>query len=263
MRILLAGSSAGLTEFEDADAPYVMGSYYYMKPSPTSGSGEDWKLDYRQSPHCKGIMVDSGAFTYIKDKPSEDATNVDWYDYATSYAEWVRDNDIQRWIELDLDGPMGLTFTRELRNHMEDIVGRQCIPVWHRSRGIQAFRDIADTYDLIAMGGFPWNEIGPDEYHHLPSFINEAHKRGAAIHGLGFQPHARLLKKYHFDSTDSTNWIFDSFKTWRRFNGTELEQIRHQKKVTSEMYHHNLREWAKFARYMDGRNQPQDPEIQW
>lgn len=263
---MLAGAGSHFHESaKAAKTPYVMASYYSMTDALTEGSGEDWKIPYRDHEWCKGIMVDSGAFTYIKDGASQDASNVDWMEYATKYAKWVRDNDIERWIELDLDGPMSLSFTRELRNHMEDIVGRQCIPVWHRSRGIQAFKDIADSYDLIAMGGFPWNEIGPDEYHHLPAFINEAHERGAAIHGLGFQPRTPLLKKYAFDSTDSTNWIFDSFGSWRQFDGTELKSIKHDKKVTSEMYEHNIHEWTKFARYMDGRNEPQPPDydVNW
>lgn len=264
MKILLAGDHSAFKQVahERPGIPYVMGSFYYMSTSPTDGSGEDWKAEYTSHPHCRGAMFDSGAFTYIKQGGQDSAENVDWYAYATEYAEWVRDNNIQRWIELDLDNVMGLQYTRELRAHMEDIVGRDCIPVWHRTRGASVFRDLAREYDFMCMGGFPWDEIGPSEYHMLPKFIDEAHERGCRIHGLGFQPGAEKLKRYQFDSTDSTNWIFDGFGSWRRFDGTGLERIDHEKSVSSDMYAHNLREWAKFARYMDGQNEP-DIGVDW
>lgn len=256
MKILLAGCGAGMEEAANGyGIPYVMGSFYYMSDAPTSGSGEDWKVEYRHDPRCRGAVFDSGAFTYIKQGGQGGADEVDWYDYAEKYAKWVRDNEIQRWVELDLDNVKGLEFTREIREYMEDIVGWDCIPVWHRSRGIQNFRKIAREYDLIAMGGFPWDEIAPSEYHLLPKFINEAHKRNAHIHGLGFQPGAEKLRRYPFDSTDSTNWIFDSFGSWRKFDGRKLKRINHEKSVSKEMYVHNVREWAKFAEHMDGRRE--------
>ena len=257
MKIHLAGPDKRLKEVAyDTGVPWVMTSWYYHRDSPTNGSGEEWVLDYRAHPNCKGLIVDSGAFSYINAGSTKDADEVDWHAYAESYAEWVRDNEIERWIELDLDGPKSYDFALELRELMEDIVGRPCIPVWHRSRGADAFRAMCDEYDRVAMGGFPWNEIGPAEYHVLPSFINEAHKRGARIHGLGFQPRADLLNKYPFDSTDSANWVYACYGVHWDFDGTKLVYKNTDRLTKPELAIRNLREWVKFARYMDGRNEP-------
>ena len=263
MKILLAGGHVSLSDVAyDTGVPYIMGSYYYMEPSPTDGSGEYWKVSYRDHDNCKGIMVDSGAFTFIRDGSPYSADDIDWHAYAESYAEFVAKHDIKRWIELDLDGPKSYDFALELRELMTDIVGRPPIPVWHRSRGVRNFKQMCDDHDFVAMGGFPWDEIRPDEYHYLHKFINEAHKRGARIHGLGFQGDVETLERYPFDSTDSTNWIWDSFGSMRRFDGRRLTREYHDGSSKPALYDHNIREWAKFARYMDGRNEPAI-DVEW
>jgi len=256
MKVHLAGSRTGMEEVARSyGIPWLMGSFYYTKTAPTSGSGEGWKADYKDHSNCKGLIFDSGAFTYIKDGASESAQDVDWYEYAEAYGEFIRDHDIKRYIELDLDGPLSYDFALEIRELLTDIVGYPPIPVWHRTRGLRAFKESCKKYDRVALGGFPWDEIPPEEYHHLPAFINTAHKNNARIHALGWQPNATQMEQYSFDSTDSTNWIFDSFGSWMRFNGSELERIDHSKQPTKEMYNHNLKEWVKLARHMDGRNE--------
>lgn len=263
MRLHLAGERAGMEEVARTyGIPYVMGSYYYVKDAPTSGSGEGWKADYQENPNCKSIIFDSGAFTYIKAGANQDATDVDWYEYAEAYGNWIRDNNIRRYMELDLDGPLGYDFALELREMLADIVGWDPIPVWHRTRGLNAFEESCKTHDRVALGGFPWDEIPPEEYKFLPRFINTAHKHNARIHGLGWQPNVDQMEKYPFDSTDSTSWIFDSFGSWCRFDGRRMDRIDHDKHPTQEMYMHNLKEWVKLARYMDGKNEG-DIDQEW
>lgn len=263
MKVHLAGDGGRYEEVaREIGVPWVMTSYYYHEDAPTDGSGGKWKLDYRHHEHCRGMMMDSGAFSYISSADKiESGANVDWWDYATQYAEYVRDNNVTRYVELDLDSVMGLEFTRELRDHIEDIVGWDCIPVWHRNRGKRAYKRLANDYDRIAMGGFPWNEIGPSEYHHLPWFINEAHKRNARVHALGFQAGSagtEILEKYPFDSTDSANWMWQAiYGGAYKFDGTQIRQIDHNKKGGDAFHKHNLSEWSKFARHMDGRNEPE------
>lgn len=265
MKLHLAGSSHDMRDVAvESGVPWVMASYFYTKDAPTSGSGQGWVAEeYQDHPNCKGVVYDSGAFTYIKGESTAhsgdnySAEDVDWYEYAEAYGNYIAKHNVERYMELDLDGPMGYDFAQEMYELLLDIVGYPPIPVWHRTRGLKVFREDCKKHDRVAMGGFPWNEIHPTEYKYLPKFIKTAHQHNARIHALGWQPKVEQMERYPFDSTDSTNWIFDSFKNWRRFDGRKLEYIRHEKKVTKEMYKHNLREWVKLSRHMDGRNEVQ------
>ena len=266
MKIHLAGDDAVMRDVAyDTGIPWVMTSYYYHKTAPTSGSGGDWKLDYRDEPECLGLMADSGAFTFIGNKSNQSADDIDWHEYAESYANWVRDNEIERWIELDLDTPLSVEFSQELRDMMEDIVGWDSMPVWHPPRGKSGFRKMAREYNRVCVGGFPWREIPERLWPKLlPWFIKTAHKHNARIHALGFQPRVEVLNRYPFDSTDSANWMWNTtFGTMYEFTGDSIRCIEHDKEVTKDMYYQSLRAWARFAHYMDGRNEVSLPMGEW
>lgn len=245
--------------------PWVMTSFYYHSAAPTDGSGEGWTMDYMDHPNCKGLIMDSGAFSFISSSDKmEKAEDHDWYEYARVYGEYVAEHDVERYIGLDLDSVIGYDEVLELRDYLEDVAGRPCIPVWHRNRGKEAWLEMCEKYDRVAMGGFPWDEIPPKKYHVLPWFIDTAHERDARVHALGFQPTTDQIEKYPFDSTDSANWMWNGlYGTLYKWNGRRMEEYPHEKKVTKEFYKHNLREWAKYSNYMDGKNEVSLPSGEW
>lgn len=128
--------------------------------------------------NAKRFILDSGAFTFMASHPK----NLDWDDYLRRYGEYVRDNGIERFMELDIDSIVGYPRVLELRSELERIVERPCIPVWHKSRGIEEFRRMCEDYDYVAIGGIVNGELARKEYRFLPALIREAHDRGARIH---------------------------------------------------------------------------------
>lgn len=195
MNMYLAESGGCLKAYlSEADLykdAYILQSYYYA-----SEFTEKVIL-----PNCKDFLLDSGAFTFLQGKGK-----VNWNDYVEKYATFVKNNHIQKYFELDIDSIVGLDTVLEIRKKLEDLTGTKPIPVWHKSRGIEQFKRDADEYSYVAIGGIVSREFSPKEYPLFSSLISISHKSGAKIHGLGFT-NLEGIKKYHFDSVDSTAWV--------------------------------------------------------
>ena len=113
---------------------------------------------------------------------------------------------------------------------------------------------MCDEYDYVAIGGIVSQEIKRDEYKYFPWFINEAHKRGAKIHGLGFT-NLKGLALYHFDSVDSSSWTTGNrFGAIYKFNGREMTITRkppNTRVKARETAINNFNEWVKFCQYAE------------
>lgn len=112
---------------------------------------------------------------------------------------------------------------------------------------------MCEEYDYVAIGGIVSKEIDKDDYKYFPWFINEAHKRGAKIHGLGFT-NLEGLTKYHFDSVDSTSWTAGNrFGYIYTFNGKTMVKVKCPQgtrlKDSREAAVRNFNEWVKFQKY--------------
>lgn len=201
-------------------------------------------------PYFRNFLLDSGAFTFF----SSGAKNIDWNDYLERYVAYINDNDIKHFFELDIDKLVGYDKVLEFRKKLEKLTGKQCIPVWHKSRGKEKFIEMCHEYKYVAIGGIVSNEIKRDEYKYFPYFINAAHKYGAKIHGLGFT-NLEGLKKYHFDSVDSTAWTSGSrFGFVYHFNGKTMQKKdvpKGYRLKTIEVARQNFNEWVKFCDYAE------------
>ena len=107
----------------------------------------------------------------------------------------------------------------------------------------------------VSLGGIVTREFKASEYKYFPWFINTAHSKGAKIHGLGFT-NLKGLKKYHFDSVDSTSWTSGNrFGSVYHFNGRTM--IKTDRKPNERMANprelaiHNFNEWVKFQKYAE------------
>ena len=220
--------------------PYILASYYYM----------DKKIQ-QLIPRCGDFLLDSGAFTFMMN--SKNAVN--WDEYLERYADFINSNRIDKFFELDIDALVGYDEVVRLRNKLENLTGKQCIPVWHKSRGMDNFRSTCDAYPYIALGGIVAGEFKSTEYKHFPLLINEAHKRGAKIHGLGFTSLA-WLPKCHFDSVDSTAWTTGNrFGFIYRFDGKTMQKTDapkgHRLADSRKVALINFIEWLKFQKYAE------------
>lgn len=202
-------------------------------------------------PNSKRFMLDSGAFTFFSA-----GGVVDWRDYIKRYAAFINRNNVKRFFELDIDRLIGYEKVLYYRSMIEHLTGRQCIPVWHKSRGQDEYIRMCEQYNYVAVGGIASGEITQKEYKYFPHLIETAHGHGAKIHGLGFT-RIKGLQRYHFDSVDSTSWLSGQrYGVVYRFDGKTMschtkrrkgQRVADRKIVTM----HNFGEWAKFAEYAE------------
>lgn len=201
-------------------------------------------------PRVKNFLLDSGAFTFFSNGKA-----VDWEDYIKRYAAFIIRNKVDHFFELDIDPLVGYQKVLYYRAMLEDLVGKPCIPVWHKSRGLREYEKICEDYSYIAIGGIVTKEITRKDYKHLPRLLNDAHKAGARVHGLGFTS-LSYLPEYHFDSVDSTSWTAGNrFGHIYKFDGKTMRQIKRAEgqriAVAKHALINNYVEWIKFSQYAD------------
>lgn len=204
----------------------------------------------RLLPFFGDFLLDSGAFTFMQGNHNG---SIDWDEYIERYADFIKRNNVQKYFELDIDSVVGYERVLQYRRKLENLTQRPCIPVWHKSRGINEFRRMCDEYNYVAIGGIVSKEIKPDQYKHFPALISEAHSRGAKIHGLGFTA-LDWLPKCHFDSVDSTAWTTGNRfgfvyqftgKTMRKIDVPKGKRFTDSRRVALI----NYTEWLKFQKY--------------
>lgn len=204
-------------------------------------------------PKYKNFILDSGAFTYLNGAK----TDIDWDNYVEKYASFIKKYNIDKFIEMDIDPIVGIKEVERLREKLEKLIGRQSIPVWHKSRGKDYWIRMCKEYDYIAIGGIVTKEIKSTEYKYFHYLIKIAHENNCKVHGLGFT-NMKGMKEYRFDSVDSTSWLSGTkFGHVYKFNGETM--LKFDKKIgqrvkTNQTVENNFMEWVKFADYMESYN---------
>lgn len=220
--------------------PYILESFYY--------ADQDTE---KLMPYFGDFLLDSGAFTFMQGKGG----SPNWDEYIERYANFIKENKVQKYFELDIDSVVGYERVKKYRRQLETLVGWQCIPVWHKSRGVKEFQKMCDEYGYAAIGGIVSGEIKKEQYGIFPAMISEAHKRGCKLHGLGFT-NLEWLPRCHFDSVDSTAWTtgnrfgfvykFDG-KTMKKIDCPKGKRLSDSRKVALI----NYIEWIKFQKYAE------------
>lgn len=245
MKLCIAGSSAITAPNRDMfnEDSILLESFYYI---------DQWQIPIIQK--CKFFLLDSGAFTFMNGSKGK----VNWKEYIDKYIKFINDYDIKYFFELDVDSVLGYKNVKKIRHYIEEKTGKKCIPVWHKSRGKEEWLKLCDEYDYVAIGGIVTREIKPSEHKYFTWFINEAHKRGCKVHGLGFT-NLEGMKLYKFDSVDSTSWKSGNrFGTLYVYQQGTLKRITKppgMRMITGEKYSHVerfvLQEWLKFQKYAE------------
>lgn len=240
MKIFLAGSGWEKLWVEDSFFKFNrLESFYYI----TSERHLIQNYDV--------FLLDSGAFTFMS---SLKGGTVNWDDYIKRYADFINEYNVKYFFELDIDVIVGIKEVERLRNKLESLTNKKCIPVWHKSRGKQYWLDMVKSYDYIAIGGIVTREIKPKEYPYFTWLLNEAKKENCKVHGLGFT-NLTGLHKYPFYSVDSTSWLRGNrFGSVSYFNGETIitkDKKQGQRVKTNEVAKHNFYEWIKFAEYAE------------
>lgn len=163
-------------------------------------------------------------------------------------------NDIQYFFELDIDCLVGYDKVKEYRKRIECQTQKQAIPVWHKSRGIEEFKNLCAEYSYIAIGGFAIKDIKPAEYKYIHSLLSYARAHNTKVHGLGFTP--ADVEKYDFYSVDSSSWTIGSrYARIYLFKDGRMTQVGRPANTRLKDYKvldaHNLKQWIRFQRYLD------------
>lgn len=171
-------------------------SYYYARKVP------DLAVLIRDN--SENIMIDSGAHSFQK------GTKVDWVKYTYEYAEFIQKFDrpnVIGYFEMDVDNIIGYEKVLQLRAILENVSGK-IIPVWHKNRGIEDFKQMCEKYSgkVVAITGWRNEDIKDDQY---KMFVKYAHDHNCRIHCLGMTRRP-VLEKVPFDYTDSSSWVQDT-----------------------------------------------------
>lgn len=243
MKIQLAGSEHRTEMLAEQKkkklSPYILDSFFNV--TPTTEKYVKYYGDY---------MLDSGAFTMLQGN----AGKVDLKTYVDQYADYINRHQVKKYFELDIDPIVGYDEVVRIRNYLFEKTGVQPIPVWHKSRGIENFKQMCRDYDYVAIGGYVSREFQRNEIQYFPRLIRYAHQHGAKIHGLGFTA-LTWLSKCHFDSVDSTAWVSGNrFGHVYRFNGrtmTKIDRPPGKRVKNKECAINNFMEWVKFSKYAE------------
>lgn len=202
-------------------------------------------------PLYSDFLLDSGAFTFLSNR----SNHCDWNDYLQRYADFINRNKIDKYFELDIDSVVGYPEVLRLRDKLESLTNRKCIPVWHKGRGYKDFLDTCEKYNYVAIGGVVIKEIKPPQYVAFKRMLADAAARKCKVHGLGFT-RLTLLHEYPFHSVDSSAWTtgnrfghaywFDGM-TLRKVNAPPGKRVADPKRLAM----HNYEEWCKYASYVE------------
>ena len=136
MRLCLAGTFPAEKIVKEYRPEYVLESFFYIRP---------WQIE--EIPKWKMFLLDSGAFTFMHGIEAS-SKPVDWDGYLSRYIDFINRNDVQHFFELDVDSIVGYDAVKRMRARLEAETGKQSIPVWHRSRGLDEFKRLCRDYPL-------------------------------------------------------------------------------------------------------------------
>lgn len=243
MKLFLAGIQGKAKDFVFGEfKANILESFYYIKNQP------DWVLQRKD--FFKSFMLDSGAFTYLNGKIN---SQPDWDRYVSEYAKFINDNNIDLFIELDIDSIVGLKEVERLRDKLESLTKKKCIPVWHKSRGIDYWHKMTEYYDYVAIGGIVTREIKPKDYPFFSKLLKIAFENNCKVHGLGFT-NLEGMKKYKFYSVDSTAWLYGNRGGFiYKFEVPEMIKIQPKNKRLNGRLAavHNFTEWVKYGMFAE------------
>ena len=202
------------------------------------------------------FILDSGAYTYMRGNGG-DQSKTNWEKYIEEYAEFILTNKVKHFFELDIDKIVGYPRVKELTKRLNDLTGMRCLPVWHKSRGMNAWHEMIEENEYISLsasgnnGSSEWTRT-PDGEKVLYKLNEMARKKNVRVHALGYT-RLEQLKKIPFYSCDSTSWTFGvrSGGVHQFIDGkiTRIEKPVGTKCNVPKVSVHSYNEWKKLQKY--------------
>ncbi|QDP64166.1 MAG: hypothetical protein Unbinned2250contig1000_25 [Prokaryotic dsDNA virus sp.] len=247
MKLYIAGSNDGHkwsgdhNETIEKNKPYILESFYYLR--------EQTEYMKKMFTHFTDFLLDSGAFTFLNGNTEK----CNWDEYTEKYAKFINTYNVNLFFELDIDPIVGLKEVERLREKLEKLTNKKCIPVWHRSRGLEYWHQMTKKYNYVAIGGIVTKEIKRKEHGIFTQLLKIAYNNKCKVHGLGYT-NMSGMKKYKFYSVDSTSWLYGNRGGYLyQFDGVNMNQIKPENKRLKgrEAAKHNFNEWIKYQKYAE------------
>ena len=249
MRLFLAGLEGTLNYeicreyiYNNLNEIYCLSSFYHMNKR---------QEEMINAMNKENFLLDSGAFTFRM--RGLKGLNID--EYTENYIQFINKHDIKYFFEMDIDkDEKSYKKVLELRKRIEENTGKKCIPVWHDTRGIQAWLDIIEEYDYVAIGGITSTDGKKQEI--VKELIKLANKKKVKVHLLGYN--RKDLLEYNAYSCDATSWNgakYGGMWNWDNMIGRPVKQNRVLDKrvkteLQKELFLHNLKVWLHYQRYL-------------
>lgn len=251
MRIFLACSTSACNK-EDKEKFFKENKPLYLLE--TFFSGEKTCKNVLDIVGRENFLLDSGAFSFMSGaKCSKESL----LKYLDKYIAFINKYDVKYFFELDVDTIFGIEFVEEMRRKLEKETEKKCIPVWHKGRGIEYWKNMVDKYKYIAIGGLVFH-VKKQELPLIKKMVDYAYKKGVKVHGLGFTK-TKNLNEYKFYSVDSSSWLSSASRGQKLniFNGEyiiskDINKKNKKAKIT-KMAGFNFKEWIKYQKYMDNK----------
>lgn len=232
---------------------YILLSYWYMRTKHKNTELYEFMMQRNSEDN---FVLDSGAFTLMMTKNVDLHKDLDAY--IDQYIAFVKKYKIKRYIEMDIDSVIGYDKVKQIRRKLETEIGWKCIPVWHKNRGIEDYKQMIDEYDYVAFGGF--NDVGneavtSEDLPNVKKLIQYANHRGVKVHGLGFTRNEAW--EYGFYSVDSSSWAAGRrFGQAAKFEGNRLTRIEKPANTRADyrvVDRNNFVEWCKYQRWVEDK----------
>lgn len=249
MRIYLAAITSGMDKETRAATIQKCRPRYVLE---TFFNGEKDCLEAMQICGNDNFLLDSGAYSYMNGAA---VTENKIEEYIERYTSFIASNKIEHFFEIDVDNIFGIKQVELWRRKIENAAGRQCIPVWHKGRGVEYWKRMCDEYPYVAIGGLVFH-IKKQEYPLIKQMVEYAYNRGVKVHGLGFTK-TKELSDYKFFSVDSASWVLGSTRgqhlyTFKNGGLTYRHLEKKGRKVDlNKLCAHNMEEWVKYQKFMD------------
>ncbi len=246
MKVFFAGTTQGVRREEREFLIKNHKPLYFLE---TFVSGEKACKTVLHDAGRENFLLDSGAFSFMSGK---ECSKEMLEEYMDKYIGFINKYDVKYFFELDVDTIFGIKFVEKLRKRLEHETKKKCIPVWHKSRGIQYWKDMVENYEYIAIGGLVFH-VKKQEYPLIQKMVRYARAKGVKVHGLGFTK-TKDLDKYPFYSVDSCSWAKQAVfgGTLSFFNGKyiDIKNLPEGRKKQSKIAQQNWIEWVKYQKYM-------------
>lgn len=199
-------------------------------------------------------ILDSGAFTFMQAAKKGKHLKVNIDEFTTEYIDYIKHFKIDHFFEMDVDSVLGYEKVKQLRQRIESRTGKQCIPVFHKERGLDEWSGMVKDYGYVALG-LSGKDVGKGDYKTFLRFVLDARDHGCKVHGLGITATSSLTN-VPFYSVDSSSWTWGNrFGYFFKFDGREMKMLpKPQGKVIADpkaLAIHNLRQWVRLADSME------------